>query len=172
MHLRPHEPVNFLQKVVVILSRSSFRKPHKIFWGFLFWAFSPMIFHTFSIGFISSFCIGHFITAIPSSSRKLYTVLALWQGALSRINIGVSTVLLRKWGRACWRRSSLKTLALILLCRWSMGPTPTEQIIPYTITLPSPNFTVFFMHWGDKRSPFLRLTKLLPSDPNKLNLDS
>ena len=28
------------------------------------------------------------------------------------------------------------------------------------------------MHWRDKRSPFLHLTNLLPSDPNKLNLDS
>ena len=33
-------------------------------------------------------------------------------------------------------------------------------------------FSVFLTHWGDKRSPFLRLTNLLPSDPNKLNLDS
>ena len=37
---------------------------------------------------------------------------------------------------------------------------------------PPPNFTVFLTHWGDKRSPFLRLTNFLPSDPNKLNLDS
>ena len=37
---------------------------------------------------------------------------------------------------------------------------------------PPPNFTVFLTHWGDKRSPFLRLTDLLPSDLNKLNLDS
>ncbi len=26
------------------------------------------------------------------------------------------------------------------------------------------------MHWRDKRSPFLRLTNLLPSNPNKLNI--
>ena len=37
---------------------------------------------------------------------------------------------------------------------------------------PPPNFTVFLTHWGDKRSSFLRLTNHLPSDPNKLNLDS
>ena len=39
---------------------------------------------------------------------------------------------------------------------------------PHTITLPHPNFTVFL----DQRSPFLRLTNLLPLDPNKLNLHS
>ena len=37
---------------------------------------------------------------------------------------------------------------------------------------PPPNFTVFSTHWGEKRSPFLRLTNLLPSDQNNLNLDS
>ena len=37
---------------------------------------------------------------------------------------------------------------------------------------PLPNFTVFLTHWGDKRSLFERLKNLLPSDPNKLNLDS
>ena len=37
---------------------------------------------------------------------------------------------------------------------------------------PPPNFTVFLTHWGDKRTPFFRLTKLLPLDPNKLNLAS
>ena len=37
---------------------------------------------------------------------------------------------------------------------------------------PLPNFIVFLMHWKAKRSPFLRLTNLFPSDPNKLNLDS
>ena len=51
----------------------------------------------------------------------------------------------------------------------TMDPTLTEEIIPYTIMLPPPNF---LMHWGDKHSPFLHLTNLLPSDPNKLNLDS
>ena len=170
LHLRPHEPINFLQKVVVILSHSSFRNSHKskIFWGFLFWAFSPMIFHAFSIEFISEFCSGHFITFIPSSSRKLNAVLALWHGALSCINIGVSTVPLCKWGRACWWRSSLWTLTLILLWKQTMGPTPAEEIIPKTITLVS-NFTVFLTHWGGKRSPFLRLTNLLPSDPNKIH---
>ena len=54
-----------------------------------------MIFDTFSIDYIARLCGGHFITAIPSPSRKLNTVLALWQGALSCINIGVSTVPLR-----------------------------------------------------------------------------
>ena len=47
-----------------------------------------------------------------------------------------------------------------------------EESTPPTITLPPPNFTVFLMHWGDKCFPFLRLKNLLPSDPNKLNLDS
>ena len=37
---------------------------------------------------------------------------------------------------------------------------------------PPPNFTVFLTHWGDKRSPFLCLTNILPLNPNKLNLDS
>ena len=32
--------------------------------------------------------------------------------------------------------------------------------------------SVFLTHWVDKRSPFLRLTNLLLSHPNKLNLDS
>ena len=76
LHLRPHEPINFLQKMVVILCHFSFRKPDisSIFWEFLFWAFSPMIFQTLSIGFISG----------------------LW--------------------------------------KWTMSPTPTEEIIPNTIT--------------------------------------
>ena len=69
--------------------------------------FTSMILLTFSRGFILGLCGGHFITAIPSSLRKLNTVLVLWQGALSCINFGVSTALLRKWGRACWRRNSL-----------------------------------------------------------------
>ena len=113
LHPRPHEPINLWQKVVVILSHSSFRKPHKssIFWGFLFWAFSPMIFHTFSRGFISGLCGAHFIIAIPSSSRKLN----------SFRNIGVSTGPLCQWGRACWQRSSLETLALILPWKQTMG---------------------------------------------------
>ena len=34
---------------------------------------------------------------------------------------------------------------------------------------PPPNFTVFLTHWGGNCSPFLCLTNLLPSDPNKLN---
>ena len=38
--------------------------------------------------------------------------------------------------------------------------------------IPPPNFTVFLTHWEDKRSPFLRLIDILPSDPNKLKLDS
>ena len=42
---------------------------------------------------------------------------------------------------------------------------------PHTIELPPPNFIVFLTHWGDKCSPFLHLTNLLPSDPNKWNLD-
>ena len=42
---------------------------------------------------------------------------------------------------------------------------------PHDFSLP-PNFTVFLTHLGDKRSPFLRLTNLLLSDPYKLNLDS
>ena len=37
---------------------------------------------------------------------------------------------------------------------------------------PPPNFTAFLKHRGDKHSQFLWLTNLLPSDPNKLNLDS
>ena len=53
-----------------------------------------------------------------------------------------------------------------------MGLTPTAEIILHIITLFPPNFTVFLTHWGDKRSPFLHLTNLLLSDPNKLNLDS
>ena len=124
LHLRPHEPINFLQKLVVILSHSSFRNPYKssVFWGFLVWTFSRMIFDTFSIGFVSELCDGHFITAIPSSSRKLNTILAEWQGTFSCINIGVSTVPLRKWGRACGRRSSLQTLALILPWKRTLGP--------------------------------------------------
>ena len=52
-----------------------------------------------------------------------------------------------------------------------MGLTPAEEIIPHAFT-PPPNFTVFYAHWGDKRSPFLRLTNRLASDPNMLNLDS
>ena len=51
-----------------------------------------------------------------------------------------------------------------------MGPTPAEEIIPHTITLPLSNFTVFLTHWGDKCSSFLRLTNLLSWDT--LNLDS
>ena len=47
-----------------------------------------------------------------------------------------------------------------------------EEIIPHTITLHLQNFIVFLSHWRDKHSPFLRLTNLLPSDPNKMNLDS
>ena len=134
--------IKFLQKVVLIHSLSSFRKPHNssIFCGFPFWAFSRLIFHIFSIGFISELCWGHFIIAIPSSSRKNNTVLALWQSALSCINISVSTVPLCKWGRACWQWSSLLTLALILLWKQTLRPTPTEEIIP--TPLPS-NFTVF-----------------------------
>ena len=38
--------------------------------------------------------------------------------------------------------------------------------------VPPLNFTVFFRHSGDKRTPFIRLSNLLPSGPNKLNLDS
>ena len=53
-----------------------------------------------------------------------------------------------------------------------MGPTPAEEIIPHTITLPPPNFTVFLTHWGDKHSTILHLINLLSSDPTKLNLDS
>ena len=48
-----------------------------------------------------------------------------------------------------------------------MGHTPNEEIIPHHYA-PPPNFTVFLTHWGDKRSSFF----VLPSDPNKLNLDS
>ena len=156
LHLRPQEPINFIQKVVVILAHSSSRKPHKssIFWRFHYWAFSFMIFHTFSIGFISGLCGGHFISAIPLSSRKLNRVLALCQGTLSCINIRAPTVSLRKWGRASWWRSSLQRLTLILLWKWTVGSTPAEEIIPHTITLSPPNFKVFLTHWGDKRSPF------------------
>ena len=98
LDLRPHEPINLLQKMGVILFHFSFRKSHKssIFWGFFFWAFSPMIFHTFYKGFICGLCGGHFISASPSSSKKLKTVLPLWQGTLFCVNIGVSTVPLRK----------------------------------------------------------------------------
>ena len=109
LHHQPHETINYLQKVVVILSHFSSRKAHKssIFWLFLLWAFSPMTFPIFSWGFISGFCGGYFMTAIPSFSRKLNTVLALWQITLSCKNIWVSTVPLRKGWRACWQRSSL-----------------------------------------------------------------
>ena len=117
-----------LQKMVVILSHSSFRKTHKssIFSALSFLSYD---FHTFSIRFISGLYGAHFITAIPSSARKFNKVLALWQGALSCINIGVSTVPLRKWGRKNWWRSSLLTLALILPLKRTMGPTPAEEII-------------------------------------------
>ena len=37
---------------------------------------------------------------------------------------------------------------------------------------PPPNFIVFLTHCRDKRSPFLSHTNLLPSDPNKLHIDS
>ena len=53
-----------------------------------------------------------------------------------------------------------------------MGPTPTEEIIPHTIMIPTPNYTVFLTYWEDKHSPFLHLTNHLLSDSNKLNLDS
>ena len=36
---------------------------------------------------------------------------------------------------------------------------------------PPPNSTIFLTHWGEKRSSFLCLTNLLPSDPKNLNLD-
>ena len=65
-----------------------------------------------------------------------------------------------------------KTEASILPWKQNMGPTPADEIIPYIITLPLPNFTVFLRHWGDKHFPFLRLTNPFPSDTNKLNLDS
>ena len=131
--------------MVEILSHFSFRKPNKssVFWAFLFWAFSPMVFHTFSMRFTSGLYGGHFITAIPSASRKSYTVLALWQGALSCINIGVSTVSLRKWGRACRRKSSLQKLALILPWKQTMGLTLAEEIIFHTISLPPSEFHSF-----------------------------
>ena len=143
LHLWLHEPNNFLQKLVVILSQSSFRNPHKssIVWGFPFWAFSPMIFHTFSRGSLFGLCGGHFITAIPSSSRKLNPVLALWKGALSCVNRRISTDPLRKWGRACWWSRSLWTLVSILRWKRTMGPNPAEEIIPYTMTLPPPNLS-------------------------------
>ena len=55
--------------------------------------------------------------------------------------------------------------------QWVLLPHPKE-ILPHTITLHPPNFTCFLTPWGDKHSPFLRLTNILPSDRNKLNLDS
>ena len=109
-----------------------------IFLGFLFWTFSSMIFHTFSIGFISWLCWGYFITAIPSSSRKLNTVLALWQGALSCINNGVSNLPLCKWGSACWRRSFfffIKTDIKITV-KTNNGSYSRWRNHPHTITLP------------------------------------
>ena len=63
-------------------------------------------------------------------------------------------------------------MPLILPWKQTMGPTLVEEIVPYTITFLPPNFTVFLTHWGEKRFPALRFTNHLPSDPNKLNLDS
>ena len=53
----------------------------------------------------------------------------------------------------------------------TIAPTPAEEIILHTITLPL-QISVFLTHCGDKRSPFFRLTHLLPSDPKKFDLDS
>ena len=55
-----------------------------------------MIIPTFSLGFVFGLYGGPFITAIHSSSRKLGTVLALWEGTLYFIKIGVSTFPVRK----------------------------------------------------------------------------
>ena len=122
LHFRQHEQINFLQKVVVILSHSSFRKPHKssIFWGFLFWAFSPMIFHTFSVGFISGLCGGHFITAIPSPSRKqqLY-------GHLPPITKTIQVRRTRHTGH-CWR-SRNELISDVLLWTPSYGRAKVER---------------------------------------------
>ena len=48
--------------------------------------------------------------------------------------------------------------------------SPKRNHPPHHYT--SHQISVFLTHWGDKRSPFIRLTNLLPWDPNKLNLDS
>ena len=127
-----------------------------------------MIFHTFSLGFISGFSGGHFTTAIPSSSRKLNTVLAFWQGALSCINIGVSTDSLLKWRRVCFFINPGTNIT----AKTNNGSNSRGRNPPTHHYAPPPNLTVFLTHWGDKRSPFLRHTNLLPSDRNKLNLDS
>ena len=74
--LYPHTVAECMFVLVVLLLHGhvwgSIRVQH--LWvrpWFLFLVFSPMIFHIFSNGFIAGLCGGHFITAIPSSSRKL-----------------------------------------------------------------------------------------------------
>ena len=53
-----------------------------------------------------------------------------------------------------------------------MGPTHAEEIIPTSLHSPLQIPQFFLTHQGDKHSPILRFTNLLPSDLNKLNLDS
>ena len=154
-----------------IISHSSFRKAHKssIFWGFLFWAFSPMIFHTFSIGFISRLCGGHFITAIPFFSRKLNTVLALWQGALSCINIEVSTVPLCKWGKSMLAKKFFINTGINITVKMNNGSHSQLRNHPWHHYAPTPNFS-FLERIEENSDPYFYM--LQTSYQNKWNLDS
>ena len=120
---------------------------YKIFlFSTLFWAFSPMIFHTFSKGFISRLCGGHFITPVPSSSRKLNTILVLWQGTLFGISIGVSILSLRKWGRVCWWRCLFISTGINITVKMNNGSYSHWRNHPPHHYAPPPNFTVFLTH--------------------------
>ena len=106
-----------------------------------------------------------------SSERNVFTDFAVWHGAWSCMNTVGWLIAVLKLG-TCFFNISLYTAALILPCSLTRDPVSATKITTNTITLPPPNLTLLLVHWGEYHSLGLRRTNLLPSQPNRLNLDS
>ena len=117
----------------------------------------PRVFHTFSTGLWG----GQSITVTYSALRKFMTTIALWHGALSCMNMEGCLVEFLSTGKTWSFTSCLWTPAFTFPCNRTEDPTPSPNIIPQTMTLPSLNLTLALRHLGDNSLPtFLsQLTK-------------
>ena len=122
--------------MVLILSHSHFRKPHKssIFWGFLIFLSNDFPYILLRIHIWALWWPLH--KSFSSSSRKRNKVLAFWQGPLYCINIGVSTVPLHKWGKIMLTKKFFINTGISITVKTNNGSYYHRKNHSHTITLP------------------------------------
>ena len=163
-HLLLHKQINVLHSSTDIFSHSPFKLVHSssTFLGFFSLALSFSNFQTFSIGSMSVFWAGHFITVTSSSERNVLIDFAVWHGALSCIDTASWLIAISKLG-TCFFNISLYTVVLILPCSLTRFCTSNRNHAKHHHT----SFSKF-----NAALSALHQTNLLPSQLNRLNFDS